>query len=127
MLETKLIVAPNSPIALAKEYKIGYFVMTAEDGYLLVRTFLFITTEQTREGRRLASLTHLNLLDKRYLGIDRMDAFMTYNILGDPVLRALFEKAGCGSLMKYLDMVYPEGSEPLKPTDFIHKYLGNIF
>jgi hypothetical protein len=92
----------------------------------VVRTFLFLTNDGTPEGRKLAAITNLHLLDKQFLGIDEINAFLQYNIAGDAILRKLFVDAGCGSLLHYVDEYFKERGQPLSSADFIHKYLGSI-
>jgi hypothetical protein len=111
---------------LAGAHKIGYFVVSLHTTSLVVRTFLFLTNDGTPEGRKLAAITNLHLLDKQFLGIDEINAFLQYNIAGDAILRKLFVDAGCGSLLHYVDEYFKERGQPLSSADFIHKYLGSI-
>lgn len=107
-------------------HKVGYFVISLHEDKWLIRTFLFLTNEGTPEGNRLKKLTHLQIADKKYLMIDLMDAFLTYDIASDKGLRKLFNKAGCGSLLNYADVINKYGDNPLKNPDFIYRYLSTI-
>ncbi|MFA4870210.1 MAG: hypothetical protein WC623_18575 [Pedobacter sp.] len=106
-------------------HKVGYFVISLHEDKWLVRTFLFLTNEGTPEGNRLKKLTQLEVLDKKYLMLDRMDAFLIYDISGNERLRALFVKAGCGSLLDYADELNRNGDN-LKSPEFIYHYLSKL-
>jgi len=105
-------------------HKIGYFVVSLHEDKWLIRTFLFLTNEGTPEGNKLKQLTKLQIEDKKYLMIDRMDAFLIYDIAGDNALQKLFTKAGCGSLLQYAEVLNKAGGNPLKNPDFIYQYLS---
>lgn len=62
-------------------------------------------------------------LDKKYLMLDRMDAFLTYDISGDEGLRNLFTRAGCASILDYADELNRNGGE-LRSPEFIYQYLS---
>lgn len=104
-------------------YKIGYFLLSIFENCLVVRTFLLLTNQGTPEGNRLAKLTDLQLLDHKYLGIDRLSTFIEHDIAGNADLQALFEKAGCGSLLHYANEIQHANGEPLKSAARIHQYL----
>lgn len=108
------------------KHKVGYFVITAHDGKWVVRTFLFLTNDGTPEGRKLAELTEWQRMDRKYLMVDKMDAFLAYNISGDVGLRKLFVKAGCGSLLRFADEVVPIVGINPESADYIYKYLGKV-
>ena len=82
-------------------HKIGYFVISFLGDKWLLRTFLFLTNEGTPEGDKLKELTALDREDKKYLEIDRMDAFLKYDIENDQRLKDIFMAAGCQSLFGY--------------------------
>lgn len=104
-------------------FKVGYFVISLHEDKWLIRTFLFLTNEGTPEGNKLKKLTQLERLDKKYLMLDRMDAFLTYDISGDEGLRNLFTRAGCASILDYADELNRNGGE-LKSPEFIYQYLS---
>ncbi|MGB3063127.1 hypothetical protein [Sphingobacterium thalpophilum] len=107
-------------------HKVGYFVISLQRDKWLIRTFLFLTNSGTPEGNKLEEMTNLKLLDRKHLMIDCMDAFLLYDIAGDKGLRKLFNKAGCGSLMKYADQINKHGKESLKSPDFIYRYMAML-
>lgn len=79
--------------------KAGYFRATMIDRTILIRTFLFLTNSGTPEGRRLEKLTGLQMLDKKYLAIDRLSALIHSDVWENEEVSALFRQAGCGSLL----------------------------
>jgi hypothetical protein len=80
--------------------KTGYFRATIVDGVLLIRTFLFLTNTGTPEGRKLEKLTGLQMLDKKYLAIDKLSALIHSDIMEHEEVSELFRQAGCGSLLE---------------------------
>lgn len=102
----------QQPVAYVKEkdhsliaftihhYKVGYLLTTLHEEKLLIRSFLFLTNDGTPEGRKLRKLTQLEKYDKKYLGIDKLSIFNAYHIDKDEELSALFQEAGCGSLLE---------------------------
>jgi len=78
--------------------KLGYFVATVEGDALLIRTFLFITSNGTPEGQRLKELTGLQMLDKKYLAIDRLSSFVAAEVAENAQIRAIFSHVGCDNL-----------------------------
>ncbi|SHF85377.1 hypothetical protein [Pedobacter caeni] len=80
--------------------KVGYFVVRLHGDKLVVRTFLFLTNNDTFEGEKLGRLLNINKIDKEYLAIDTLPAFNSYHIDQNEKLSKLFRDAGCGSLLK---------------------------
>ncbi|WP_133166341.1 hypothetical protein [Sphingobacterium haloxyli] len=103
-------------------FKVGYFVVSLHEDKWLIRTFLFLTNEGTPEGNKLKRLTQLERLDTKYLMLDRMHAFLTYDISGDHDLRNIFTKSGCESILDYADELNKNGGE-LKSPEVIYQYL----
>lgn len=79
--------------------KVGYLSAEYIDGAVLIHTFLFITNNGTPEGQKLTELTGLGKLDKKYLAIDKLSSFIKSDIGKNEKLKAIFEKAGCSSLL----------------------------
>ncbi|SDC25895.1 hypothetical protein [Williamwhitmania taraxaci] len=95
------IVIRKNQILIALRYnsvKVGYFVATVEDDALLLRTFLFITSNGTPEGNLLKQLTGLQMLDKKYLAIDKLSSFVAKEVTENTQIREIFDKVGCGEL-----------------------------
>lgn len=79
--------------------KVGYFAVKLHGDKLVVRTFLFLTNNDTFEGEKLSRLLNINKIDKEYLAIDTLPAFNSYHIDQNEKLSKLFKDAGCGSLL----------------------------
>ncbi|WP_320053132.1 hypothetical protein [uncultured Acetobacteroides sp.] len=82
------------------DIKLGYFVAYLIEGYLLIKTFLFVTNTSTPEGEKLDRLSGMAKIDKEYLGIDRLSTFLAISPKDAPELKELLEKAGLGYLLK---------------------------
>jgi len=103
-------------------HKVGYFLVSYHGDKWVIRTFLFLTNEGTPEGTKLKEIVGLEKEDAKYLMIDRVTAFLDYDIEHDQRLRDLFETAGCGSLFNYIKLfVRPEDN--VKNSASIANYL----
>lgn len=80
--------------------KIGYFVANLTEGQLVIRTFLFLTCKGTPEGNRLEETTGLQILDSKYLGMDKLSTFMSLKANKGTDLYSIFEKADCLHLLE---------------------------
>ncbi|MBN2350661.1 MAG: hypothetical protein JXJ22_17625 [Bacteroidales bacterium] len=80
--------------------KYGYLVAECIDGFILIRTFLFITNNGTPEGKKLAEISGLKKLDKKYWAIDKLSTFYASDIENNEELKALFTEAGCNTLFE---------------------------
>ncbi len=96
--------------------KVGYFVATLERDSLLIRTFLFLTNNDTPEGELLMNLTGLELLDKQYLAIDKLSTFMSAEVSENSQIREIFDKAACSDLFNEKLQRYSEPSLKHKHT-----------
>ncbi|WP_207423564.1 hypothetical protein [Desertivirga brevis] len=81
------------------DQKLGYLLCSLHGDVIVIRTFLFLTNDGTPEGQKLQELTKVNRLDKQYLGIDTLKAFLEMNIESNAVLSGLFNEAGCSGLL----------------------------
>jgi hypothetical protein len=107
------------------EYKVGYLVTTLQDNKLVILTFLFLTNDDTPEGRKLRQLTGLVKHDKKYLGIDKLSTFTAYKIHEDEELSSLFHTAGCGSLLDARNLKEIAADyTPERNKATLHKYIG---
>lgn len=70
-------------------------------------------------------MTNVQLLDKKFLGIDNLSTFNSLNIGADEKLTKLFIAAGCGSLLK-LGHLKALSQDKLEDKDavFLHQYLS---
>jgi hypothetical protein len=92
----------NGSLLIAYDYlfkRAGYLVSTIENGKVLIHTFLFITNNGTPEGKKLSELTGLELMDKKYLAIDKLSTLLAYNIEENEFVKNIFVQAGCGHLI----------------------------
>jgi hypothetical protein len=82
------------------EKRLGYLVVTAQDGWVAVRTFLFLTMAQTPEGRLLERRLKLTRDEISYLRLHELSRFTQTDLKDDPQLRALLSECGCGHLFE---------------------------
>ena len=80
--------------------KLGYLVIDMLKNQLVIRTFLFITNNDTPEGARLHRIAGLQLEDKKFLQIDRLSTFLQPDVQNNEFICSLFNEAGCGELLK---------------------------
>jgi hypothetical protein len=78
--------------------RLGYFAFTCTETMLVVRTFLFLTNSGTPEGVKLDDLLGTRKIDKNYLGIDSIFAFLHTDLLSSPWLCDALVEAGCEQL-----------------------------
>jgi hypothetical protein len=83
-----------------QEKRLGYLVVTAEDGWVGVRTFLFLTMAQTPEGKRLEKALKLTRDEVTYWRLHELSRFTQTDLKDDPQLRQLFSECGCGHLFE---------------------------
>ena len=79
----KIIRDKNNSILIEFNFigtKAGYLIVEITQGIILIRTFLFLTQNGTPEGDKLEEICGLGKLDKKYLAIDKLSAFMTSGI-----------------------------------------------
>lgn len=109
------------------EKKIGYFVGSVINNRLLLHTFLFITHNGTPEGKLLSKLTGLKKLDKKYLAIDKLSTFISYNIKDNEFVKQIFVQAGCGHLLE-IENKHPFLETPIAEmnADAIAKYIKQV-
>jgi hypothetical protein len=94
------------------EKRLGYLVVTARDGWVAVRTFLFLTMSQTPEGRVLERRLKLTREEMTYLRLHELSSFTQTDLKDDPQLRALLDECGCGHLFELA-----EDEHALVPTN----------
>ena len=80
--------------------KLGYLRIEMSGNILVIRTFLFITNNDTPEGARLHRIAGLQLEDKKFLQIDRLSTFLQPDVRNNNFITSLFNEAGCGELLK---------------------------
>lgn len=105
--------------------KIGYFVAIFSGGSLVIRTFLFLTCKGAPEGKRLEKNVGLQMLDTKYLQMDKLSSFMSPGLKNNPELCSIFEKADCMHLLQLSEKlaVFIEKSRENSPLELITEYL----
>jgi hypothetical protein len=88
------------------DLKIGYVLANVQKDRLIVRTFLFITSNGTPEGQKLSEITGMGKLDKKYLAIDKLSSFLASDIRKNAQVADVFSRAGCGDLLE-LERIMP--------------------
>jgi hypothetical protein len=94
-----------------QEKRLGYLVATAGDGWVGVRTFLFLTMKQTPEGRLLEKRLKMTRDEVEYHRLHELSRFTQTDLKDDPELRRLFSECGCGQLFEIA-----EDEHALTPT-----------
>lgn len=99
------------------EHRLGYLiatpVMNDTSGLVAIRTFKFLTMENTPESRLLHRKLHLTRRDIDWLGLHDLAAFTRTDLREDPVLRPLLEACGCGHLFAMEGEDYAPEPKPL--------------
>jgi hypothetical protein len=111
-----------------RNLKVGYLVVSIQDDVILVRTFMLMTNHTTPEGSLLHQQLGLEILDKQYLGIDRLSTFVHSDILQHEDICELFRHAGCSSLIELCDklkddVLWKQDSEQIKLATRMREYL----
>jgi hypothetical protein len=83
-----------------QEKRLGYLVVTAGDGCVAVRTFLFLTMKQTPEGRLLERRLKMTRDEIEYHKLHELSRFTQTDLKDDVELRRLFSECGCGQLFE---------------------------
>jgi len=104
-----------------KGRRMGYLVVTPVEGILVVRTFKFLTMEQTPEARMLEQRLRLTRRDVDWLSLNELASFTQTDLRQDPILRPLLEACGCGHLFALDDDDY--APEPKAYAAEVRRYL----
>jgi hypothetical protein len=86
--------------------RLGYLVVTPGDGWVGVRTFLFLTMAQTPEGKLLERRLKLTRDEVTYWRLHELSRFTQTDLKDDPELRRLFSECGCGQLFELAEDEY---------------------
>ncbi len=114
------------------EYRIGniragYFTFIIVEGILLIRTFLFITNNGTPEGKKLQEVTGLGRLDKKYLAIDRISAFISSDIDESEKIKDILTQCNCESLINLNEEInkplFLKNKSSQRTAQLIERYL----
>jgi hypothetical protein len=107
------------------EKRLGYLVVSARDGLVAVRTFLFLTMAQTPEGKMLERKLKLTRDELSYLRLHELSRFTHTDLKDDPELRELLEACGCGQLFELAEedhVLMPEATSPF--AEELKQYVG---
>jgi len=106
--------------------KVGYLPAIIFAGNIVIRTFLFLTFGSTPEGKKLMKLTGMNKTDQKYLALDTVSTYMTTDIGKDEEIKNIFNKSGCGGLLKLHDSlaVYSIPVHAKQTDKMLADYLG---
>ena len=112
------------------EIKVGYLIVSIQDGVILIRTFLLITNFGTPEGELLRKQSRLAKLDSQYLGLDKLTTFIYSDILDHEDLCEIFRKAKCDSLFEIRkrlenDWFWQQKGEHIEVAIRMREYLKN--
>ncbi|MGM0532576.1 MAG: hypothetical protein ACQER7_14610 [Bacteroidota bacterium] len=80
--------------------KAGYLLAEVVHGVVVIRTFLFLTQEDTPEGERLKKIMGSEREDTKYWALDQLSTFIASDIHKNERLKRKFIEAGCGSLFR---------------------------
>lgn len=106
--------------------KLGYLVYEYNQGVVLIKTFLFLTNNDTPEGEKLNQLLGLEKLDKQYLNLDKLSQFVNSDIPGNQKLYILFKDAGCADLFEINDIITKQNIHHNIHAGLIEKYIKSI-
>jgi len=98
--------------------KLGYLIVSVDDGIALIRSFKFITMTGTPEFYALKHRLKGSREDFEYLGLDTLDILLHSDIPHDPQLRQIFVECGLGHLFDIGDPEVP----PKRIADEIRRY-----
>ena len=132
-LATPKIVARLSGDELLVAYEVqgkrlGYLVVTAGDGWVGVRTFLFLTMAQTPEGKLLEKRLKLTRDEVTYWRLHELSRFTHTDLKDDPDLRQLLSECGCGHLFELAEdqhALVPTAAQAITPfAAALKQYVG---
>jgi hypothetical protein len=106
-----------------KDARVGYLVGRVVEGKLVITTFLFLTMEGTPEGRLLKEKLRLSRRDIEYEGLDRLETFLTPDVLADKELGKVLEDCGCGSLLALARDGFPHTAAGSRAEE-LRRFLG---
>lgn len=112
------------------KYKVGYLKAEMVNGNILIKTFLFITNSGTPEGKKLEELTGLKILDKKYLAIDKLSAFMASDIRTNETVMQVLRNMECEYLLElqeYLKQYMDERREFQHTGALLSMYLNKKY
>ena len=108
----KPILVPQGPNRYLVELaygadRLGYFVAEIHPGFVLARTFLFLTMQGTPEAQLLREKLGLCRADVEHYKLDHFVTFISTDISKDPLLRRVLSECGCGHLLNESSPEHP--------------------
>jgi len=126
LLEFKKVRTKRGQLLLQFNYedkRVGYLTYQYVEGIVVITTFLLITNNDTPEGERLHELLGIEKEDKRYLGIDKLNAFIYSDLKEDERAVEIFTKAGCMGLFELPSSIVNNDKENEAIVDRFINYL----
>jgi hypothetical protein len=109
------------------EQRLGYLVVSARNGLVAVRTFLFLTMAQTPEGRMLKQRLKITQDESQYFRLHELKSFTHTDLKDDPELRQLMRECGCGHLFELAeeeDALVPRARATTSLAAELKQYVG---
>jgi hypothetical protein len=103
--------------------RVGYLPARLVEGRLVITTFLFLTMAGTPEHGLLKEKLRLTRRDIEYEGLDRLETFLTADVLADQELVRVLEECGCGSLLALARDGFPHTAAGGHAED-LRRFLG---
>jgi hypothetical protein len=105
-----------------REHRVGYLVVTPTEDAVAIRTFKFLTMENTPEARKLERKLKLSRPDVNWLRLHELESFTHTDLRSDPLLRRLMEECGCGHLFQLAEE-HDFAPQPKALAAEVRKYL----
>ena len=103
--------------------RIGYLAARVIQDKIVIVTFLFLTMEGTPENRLLKRILGVTSHDIRFMRLDRLETYLTPDVIADERLMGVLEKCGCGQLRNLERFRSDEATERGR-AEKIKQYLG---
>jgi hypothetical protein len=88
---------------LSRSAKLGYLLYEIIDNIVVIKTFLFITQNGTKEGNLLNKRYTLSKYSKKYFELDKLNTFVFTDVYKDEELKKVFTECGCEALFNVWD------------------------
>ncbi len=85
------------------EDRLGYFVAEVLPGFVLSKTFLFLTMHGTPEAERLREKLGLSRTVVEHYELDQFFTLVGSDVVKDPLLVKVLSECGCGHLISLID------------------------
>jgi len=102
--------------------RIGYLAARMVEDKIVIVTFLFLTMEGTPENRLLKRRLGVTGRDITYLGLDRLETFLSPDVIANKQLMSELRECGCGELLHLERLRSPQVTENGRAEE-IRRYL----